>query len=150
MTLNLLKLDCINNVITPCTNEFFLKEFRYKTSMMFVAAQTQRIVFRHKRFGRRSIPSSTDITEGTGCILKPPDEQNTDIQILSPVTMSPSDSRPSSSQEHYPDLASQMESFYQPPVHYDGSRRNSKVLSWINDGKDMLFEDTGAEHGASK
>ena len=117
---------------------------------MFVVAQTQRIVFRHKRFGRRSIPSSTDITEGTGCILKPPDEQNTDIQILSPVTMSPSDSRPSSSQEHYPDLASQMESFYQPPVHYDGSRRNSKVLSWINDGKDMLFEDTGAEHGASK
>ena len=48
--------------------------------MMFVAAQTQRIVFRHKRFGRRSIPSSTDITEGTDCILKPPEEQNTDIQ----------------------------------------------------------------------
>ena len=115
-----------------------------------VAAQTQRVIFRHKRFGRRSTPSSSsDITEGIGCLLKPPDEQNTDIQILSPVTMSPPDSRPSSSQEHYPDLASQMEPFYQPPVHYDRSRRNSKVLSWINDGKDMLFEDTGTEHRSS-
>ena len=116
-----------------------------------VAAQTQRVVFRHKRFGRRSLPSSSsDITQGTGCLLKPPDEQNTDIQILSPVTMSPPDSRPSSSQDHYPDLASQMESFYQPPIHFDRSRRNSKVLSWINDGKDV-FEDIGTEHrSASK
>ena len=118
--------------------------------MLFIATQTQRVVFRHKRFGRRSVPSSSsNIVEETGHLLKPPDEQNTDIQILSPLTMSPPDSRPSSSQEHYPDLASQMESFYQAAEHYDGSRRNSKVLSWINDGKDTLFEDTGTEHHRS-
>ena len=114
--------------------------------------QTQRIVFRHKRFGRRSVPSSSsDGIEETNCLLKAPNEQNADdIQILSPMTLSPPDSRPGSSQEHYPDLASQMESFYQAPEHYDGSRRNSKVLSWI-DGKDILFEDTGTEHrSASK
>ena len=118
-------------------------------AVVVIAAQTQRVVFRHKRFGRRTIASSnSDITEGTGCLLKPPDEQNTDIQILSPMTTSPPDSRPSSSQEHYPDLASQMESFYQPSVYYDRSRRNSKVLSWINDSKDV-FEDTGTEHRSS-
>lgn len=117
--------------------------------LVFIVAQTQRVVFRHKKFGRRSFPSGSDIVSEASRLLKPADEQNADIQILSPVTMSPPDSRPSSSQEHYPDLASQMESFYQASDHYDGSRRNSKVLSWINDGKDMLFEDTGTEHGSA-
>ena len=110
--------------------------------------QTQRVVFRHRRFGRRSVPSSSDITEEANRVLKLPDEQNTDIQILSPLTMSPSESRPSSSQDHYPDLASQMESFY-PPPDFNSSRRGSRVLNWINDGKDILFEDTGLEQGST-
>jgi len=80
--------------------------------------------------------------EETGHLLKPANEQIMDIQILSPLTMSPPESRPSSSQENYPDLASQMESFYQEPDQND-NKCNSKVLSWINEGKDMLYEDTG-------
>ena len=118
--------------------------------LLFAAVEmpvTQRVVFRHKRFGRKSMPSSSsDVTAEIS--LKLPDEQNTDIQILSPLTVSPSDSRnnsrPGSSQDQYPDLASQMEPFYQ--IHdYPGSRRNSKVLSWISDGRDAVFEDTGSE-----
>lgn len=76
-------------------------------------------------------------------MLKPIDEQTTEIQILSPLTASPSESRPGSSQEQYPDLASQMQSFYyEEPTE---NKRQSKVLSWINEGRDTLFEDSGNE-----
>lgn len=100
------------------------------------------MVFRHRRYGRKTVPIADD-TRVPSPMLKPVDEQNMDIQILSPLTASPSESRPSSSQEQYPDLASQMESFYHEEP--SDSRRQSKVLSWINEGKDMLFEDTGNE-----
>ena len=108
------------------------------------ATQTQRVVFRHRRYGRKSVPTAHDMPMRVSSpLLKPADEQNTDIQILSPLTASPSESRPGSSQEQYPDLVSQMESFY----HEEPSenKRQSKVLSWISEGNDMLFEDTGNE-----